>query len=81
VPPGSQAYKSNAYRELFQFLEGKIPSLEEAVRLIKKHTRGHARRQLIYFKRDPEIHWIDTTGRGAEDVAEEILHLLESRTR
>lgn len=77
VPPGSQAYKSNAYRELFQFLEREIPSLEEAVRLIKKHTRGHARRQLVYFRRDPEIRWIDTTDRGPEDVAQEILDLLQ----
>ncbi len=77
VPPGSQAYKSNAYRELFQFLEGEIPSLEEAVRLIKKHTRGHARRQLVYFKRDPEIHWIDTTDRGPDEIADEILNLLK----
>lgn len=81
VPKGSQAYKSNAYRELFLYLEGEIPSLEEAIRLIKKHTRGHARRQLIYFKRDPEIHWIDTTERAPEDVAEEILNLLQSRSR
>ncbi len=77
VPKGSQAYKSNAYRELFLFLEGKIPSLEEAVRLIKKHTRGHARRQLIYFKRDPEIIWIDTTNREPPEIAQEILDLLE----
>lgn len=77
VPKGSQAYKSNAYRELFLFLEGKIPSLEEAVRWIKKHTRGHARRQLIYFRRDPEIIWIDTTNRELPEIAQEILNLLE----
>lgn len=81
VPKGSQAYKSNAYRELFLYLEGEIPSLEEAVRLIKKHTRGHARRQLIYFKRDPEIHWIDTTDRGPEEIVQEILDRLPSHPR
>jgi tRNA A37 N6-isopentenylltransferase MiaA len=34
------------------------------VRLIKKHTREYAKRQLIYFKREPDVHWIDVTGEG-----------------
>jgi len=78
VPPGSQAYKSIGYQELFAYLEGKIPSLEEAVALIKKDTRDHARRQLIYFKRDPEIHWIDTTRKAPKEVVCEIISLLQS---
>ncbi len=78
VPVGSQAYKSNGYREMFDYLRGEIESLDEAVRLVKKHTRGHARRQLKYFRRDPEIHWIDTTERSAEAVVEAILSLLQS---
>jgi tRNA dimethylallyltransferase len=78
VPVGSQAYKSNGYREMFDHLRGEIASLDEAIRLMKKHTRGHARRQLKYFRRDPDIHWIDTTERDAEAIADEILTLLQS---
>lgn len=78
VPPGSQAYKSNGYREMFDYLRGEIASLEEAVRLIKRRTRDHARRQLKYFRRDRAIHWIDTTDRTTAEVVEEILALLES---
>lgn len=78
VPLGSQAYKSNGYREMFDYLRGEIASWDEAVRLMKKHTRGHARRQLKYFRRDTEIHWIDTTDRDAEVIADEILALLQS---
>ncbi len=80
VPVGSQAYKSNGYREMFDYLRGEIASLDEAVRLVKKHTRGHARRQLKYFRRDPEVHWIDTTDRDAEVIADEVLTLLPSGT-
>jgi len=76
VPEGSQAYKSIGYREIFSYLDGKIASLGEAVALIKKNTRAHARRQLIYFRRDPQIKWIDTTDRSAEEIACEILTLL-----
>lgn len=81
VPEGSQAYKSIGYRELFCYLEGGIASLEDAVALIKKDTRDHARRQLIYFRRDKEINWIDTTDRTAEEIVDEILALLQGDHR
>jgi len=77
VPCGSQAYKSNGYREMFEYLEGKIPRLEEAVALIKKRTRDHARRQMVYFKRDPQIHWMDVTNRTTEEIVCSLLALIE----
>lgn len=73
---GPQAYKSSGYREIFAYLEGKIPTLEQAVSLIKKNTREQARRQMIYFQRDPQIHWIDTTKRTRAQIVQEILPLL-----
>lgn len=55
--PGRKAFDAIGYREIIDYLEGKI-SLAEAKELIKKHTRGYAKRQMTWFKRDPEIHWI-----------------------
>ncbi len=43
------ALKTVGYRELFDFLQGKI-SLEEAVELIKRNTRRYAKRQITWFK-------------------------------
>lgn len=77
VPSGSQAYKSSGYQELFRYLEGEIPSLAEAVRLIKRNTRAHARRQLKYFRRDPEIQWIDTADKPVERIVKEVDGLLQ----
>ncbi len=57
-----QAYLPNknldtiAYRELFDYLDDKI-SLDEAIELIKQHTRQYAKRQLTWFRRDEEIKW------------------------
>ena len=45
------------YKELFDYFDGKH-SLEEAVEKIKQHTRNYAKRQLTWFKRHPESHWI-----------------------
>ncbi len=50
------ALNTVGYKELFDYLDDRY-SLEEAVRLIKRNTRHYARRQLSWFKRDPDIRW------------------------
>jgi tRNA dimethylallyltransferase len=50
------ALKTVGYKELFDYLDGRI-SLEEAIRLIKRNSRRYARRQLTWFNRDDEITW------------------------
>ncbi|HEY6695804.1 MAG TPA: ABC transporter transmembrane domain-containing protein [Solirubrobacteraceae bacterium] len=39
---------------------------------MKTRTRRYAKRQLTWMRKLPGIHTIDVTGRGAEDVAEEL---------
>ena len=46
------------YRELFGYLDGEY-DLQRAVELIRQNTRHYAKRQLTWFRRDKEIHWID----------------------
>lgn len=48
------------YKELFMHFEGVI-SLTEAKDLIQQNTRRFAKRQLTWFRRDKEIHWIAPT--------------------
>jgi tRNA dimethylallyltransferase len=45
------------YAELFDFIAGGT-SLERAVELIKQHTRNYAKRQLTWFRKDGEMHWL-----------------------
>ena len=52
------ALQTVGYRELFDFLEGKM-SLEKAVDKIKQNTRHYAKRQLTWFKADTSIKWFD----------------------
>lgn len=52
------ALQTVGYRELFDSFDGKI-TLETAVEEIKKNTRRFAKRQLTWFKRNPEIMWFD----------------------
>jgi len=52
------ALQTVGYAEMFDHLEGKI-SLEDAAELIRKNTRQYAKRQMTWFKKDKDIHWID----------------------
>lgn len=52
------ALRTVGYSELFEHLEGKYP-LDEAVRLIQKHTRNYAKRQLTWFRNRGEYTWFD----------------------
>ena len=53
-----QALQTVGYKEMFKYLDGEY-SLEEAVRLIQLNTRHYAKRQLTWWRRDPDIRWID----------------------
>lgn len=51
-----QALQTVGYQEIFDFMDGAYDK-EEAVRLLKRNSRRYAKRQLTWFKRDPEMRW------------------------
>lgn len=46
------------YKEVFDYLDGLI-SYDEMIRLIKRNSRRYAKRQLIWFRQDKRIIWLD----------------------
>ncbi len=50
------ALQTVGYREIFDYVDG-LYDKEEAIRLLKRNSRRYAKRQLTWFKRDPEISW------------------------
>lgn len=50
------ALNTVGYSEIFSYLDGEI-SLQEASDAIKQNTRRFAKRQLTWFRKDPEIKW------------------------
>jgi len=52
-----KALHTVGYRELFDYLEGKV-SYQDTIELIVTHTCQYARRQLTWFRRDPRFHWV-----------------------
>ena len=65
------ALQTVGYRELFDFLDGKM-SLAIAVEEIKKNTRRFAKRQYTWFNKDEDIQWFDY-----EIAVEEIITVLK----
>jgi tRNA dimethylallyltransferase len=52
------ALQTLGYSEIFGFLEGKYDQ-EETTRLLKRNSRRYAKRQLTWFKKNPEIKWFN----------------------
>lgn len=50
------ALNTVGYKEMFNYINGDW-ALEEAIERMKGNTRRYARKQLTWFKRDPEIRW------------------------
>ena len=42
------------YKEILAYLDGEVP-LEEALDKLKQHSRNYAKRQLTWFRRNPEL--------------------------
>jgi tRNA dimethylallyltransferase len=51
------ALQTVGYKELFDYFAGKL-SLPEAVQAIQRNTRHYAKRQLTWFRKDPDYHWL-----------------------
>ncbi len=64
-PLSRTAAQALGYRELLAHLHGDS-TLDEAVELTRARTRRFARRQRVWFRRDPRITWI---GAGADPMA------------
>lgn len=62
------------YKEVFDYFDGTY-SLETCIEKIKQHTRNYAKRQLTWFRRHPEAHWIPFT--STENMAKSILQIID----
>ena len=68
------ALNTVGYKELFDYFDGKC-DLNTAIDKIKQHSRNYARKQLSWFKRDKEIHWMNLSDKKI-DVEAEIMKQL-----
>ena len=64
---GMVSMQGLGYKELLDYLEGQC-TLEEAVEKIKRDTRHFAKRQLTWFRREPDTVWLNWEPGITEDA-------------
>jgi tRNA dimethylallyltransferase len=65
VPPDARPFGGLVYRQIMEMRRGVRD--EPATRaLIVQENRRYARRQLIWFRKEPNLYWLDGPGESAE---------------
>ena len=73
----STAAQAIGYKELRPYIDGLV-SLDDAVEKLKMETRRYAKRQLTWFRRNPEIHWFDIDKLTAQELIEKSCSLVDN---
>jgi tRNA dimethylallyltransferase len=63
------ALDSLGYRQAAQFLRGEF-SREDAIAAAQQGHRNYAKRQMTWFRREPDVHWLEGFGDEAEITQE-----------
>lgn len=75
--PSLVSMQALGYKEIMPYLNG-TSTLEEQVRILKRDTRHFAKRQLTWFRKNPEIHWFDVDETvTAETVADHMIKWIQ----
>lgn len=66
------------YKEILDFLDGSC-TLEEAVYRLKRDTRHFAKRQLTWFKREQDVHWLNREDKTEDELLNQMLDLVKEQ--
>src|SRR5688572_27918831 len=77
VPPGARPFGGLVYRQAMEHLRG-MRDEASTRKLIAQENRRYARRQLIWFRKEPNLLWFDGPGTNAE-VQDSVIRELTAR--
>ncbi len=66
------------YKEILDYLDGSC-TLEEAVYRLKRDTRHFAKRQLTWFKRELDVHWLNREDKTEDELLNQMLGLVKKQ--
>ena len=76
IPKKSTAMQAIGYKEFIDYLDGHC-SLEEAADLVKQASRRYAKRQLTWFRRNKNIHWLRREkGQSTKEIVAQALQIV-----
>ena len=78
--PALKPMQSLGYRHMTAFLRGDW-DWPTAIDMLKQDTRRFAKRQMIWFRGDPRVHWLEAEGQSAEQLADTAFSLIQESAR
>jgi tRNA dimethylallyltransferase len=78
VPRSAKPFESLGYKQALQVLEGRLTP-EQALQSTQLETRRYAKRQLTWFRKEPDLHWLHDFGDDAR-VQKEALAVVEQES-
>ena len=78
VPDDAHPFSGLVYRQALEHLGGVRDEAETRTLIVRENQR-YARRQLIWFRKEPNLHWLQTPGEAAETLARVLATLATRR--
>lgn len=73
------AAKAIGYREMMTLLHGEM-GRKETIALIQQKTRHFIKRQLTWFRKEPNLHWIEIqSGESVSEIAERVRGVFDAQ--
>jgi len=72
------AMQGLGYKQMLDYVYGKC-SLDEAIARIKLETRHFAKRQITWFKREPDVIWFDKSQNSEEEILQNMIDVLKQK--
>jgi tRNA dimethylallyltransferase len=79
VSPQSNALGAHGYRRVVEFLRGKR-DWESVIEQTKLDVRHYAKRQLTWFRHEPDVEWVEGFGEELQ-IQERVLEALQYGSR
>jgi tRNA dimethylallyltransferase len=77
VPPGAKPFESLGYQQALQFLNGGL-TLAQAIQSTQLETHQYAKRQLTWFRKEQDVHWLEGFGDQGEVQSQALSIVRES---
>ncbi len=75
IPPSAKPFEAIGYRHVLAELDS-CNALEETIRIIQRDTRRYAKRQMTWFRKQPDVTWFDGPG-DSEQIKNNVRQFLQ----
>jgi tRNA dimethylallyltransferase len=77
VPRDAKPFESLGYKQALEVLEGRL-TLQQAIQSTQLETRRYAKRQVTWFRKEPDVNWLNGFGDDPDVQAQALTKVEES---